>query len=395
MNTDPANSPVKSKMKGKDKIAECKDDSTNRDRERAPQKEIVQISKSTSSAKDQGLAAITISTSKNVDPPPETPAPPNDLFSPVSSEPSAARAESRDTPPPPDLGPDTGTGSFGRASRRSRGSINYAQPNLRDKMRRPTSEFVDAVGAEERLRQANLARTERENTASVAIRHEDTDALPVWNTMDAKDNQRKREEPTSPLSNRTSGSAMDLPGSVITERRRRSVAPPRGEGTNDTSKLSGAASAIAALTAGNHRSKRPGEEDLHVINGKDKSREPEERLSIFDFTGSSPADPGGHASDKDEQTTKTMRSASRRHSSVAASSDQGLGSLSISRRVERRRESAINTRREENAEKGIDSQPLRTKSVLELGAVDPNMAGEEASSGRGERAASRRRSMML
>ena len=382
-------------MNGKDRIAEIKDDSTNRNRERAPQKEKVQISKSTSFAQDQGPAAIATLKLKNVDPPPETPAPPNDLFSPVSSEASAARAESRDTPPPPDLGPDTGTGSFGRASRRSRGSINYAQPNLRDKMRRPTSELVDAVGAEERLRQANLAKIERENTASVAIRHEDADALPVWNTIDAKDNQRQRGEPTSPLSNKTSGSAMDLPGSVITERRRRSVAPPRGEDTSDSSKPSGAASAIAALTAGNHRSKRPGEENPHVIIAKDKSREPEERLSIFDFTGSSPADPGGHTSEKDEQTTKTMRSASRRHSSVAASSDQGPGSLSISRRMERRKEAVLNTRREETAEKGIDPQLSRTKSVLELGKVDPEMAGEEASSGRGERAASRRRSMIL
>ena len=392
---DPANSPVKLKMDGRDRRTETKDDSTNRDRERAPQKEKVQFSKSTSLAKNQGSIAIATSTSKNVEPPPETPAPPNDLFSPVSSEPSAARAEPRDTPPPPDIGPDTGTGSFGRASRRSRGSINYAQPNLRDKMRRPTSELVDAVGAEERLRQANLARAERENSASVAIKHEDTDPLPVWNTIDAKHNEGKREEPTSPLSNKTSGSAMDLPGSVITERRGRSIAPSRGEEASDQSKPSGAASAIAALTAGSHRSKRTGEVTFHVINGKDKSREPEERLSIFDFTGSSPADPGEHASDKDEQTTKAIRSASRRHSSVAASSDQGPGSLSISRRVERRRESVLNTRREENTEKGIDPQLSRTKSVLELGTVAPEMAGEEASLGRGERAASRRRSMML
>lgn len=261
-------------------------------------------------------------------------------------------------------------------------------------MRRPTSELVDAVGAEERLRQANLARTDRENMASVAIKQENTDALPMWKTNDYKDDQRTREEPTSPLSNKTSGSAMDLPGSVITERRRRSVAPSRGEDINELSMPSGAASAIAALTAGTHRSKRV-EKDSDVIDGKDRSREPEERLSIFDFTGSSPADPGGHTSDKDEKTTKPMRSGSRRHSSVAASSDQGPGSLSISRRVERRRESVLSTRREENSEKGIDSQLSRTRSVIELGAVDPEMAGEEASSGRGERAASRRRSMML
>lgn len=395
MNTDPANSPVKSQIDGKDRIAEVRVELIKINRERATQKEKAPTSKSTSFAKDQGPAAIATSTVKNVDPPPETPAPPNDLFSPLSSEPSANRAESRDTPPPPDLGPDTGTGSFGRASRRSRGSINYAQPNLRDKMRRPTSELVDAVGAEERLRQANLARTEREKTALVAMKQENTDALPIWKTNDFKDDQRKREEPTSPLSNKASGSAVDLPGSVITERRRRSVAPSRGEDISELSKPSGAASAIAALTAGSHRSKR-GEENLSDINGKDRSHEPEERLSIFDFTGSSPADPGEHTSDKDEKMTKPMRSASRRHSSVAATSDQGPGSLSISRRVERRRESVLSTRREEDAAKGIESQLSRTRSVLELGAADPEMVGEEAaSSGRGERAASRRRSMML
>ena len=394
MNTDPANSPVKTKISGKDRIAEVKDELTKINRERAPQKEKTQTNKSSSFAKDQGPPAIATSTVKNVDLPPETPASANNLFSPVSTEPSADRAESRDTPPPPDLGPDTGTGSFGRASRRSRGSINYAQPNLRDKMRRPTSELVDAVGAEERLRQANLARTERENMAQGAIKQENTDALPIWKTNDYKDEQRRRAEPTSPLSSKTSGSSMDLPGSVITERRRRSVAPSRGEDISELCRPSGAASAIAALTAGSHRSKK-GEDNSSAINGKDRSREPEERLSIFAFTGSSPADPGGHTSHKDEKT-KPMRSASRRHSSVAATSDQGPGSLSISRRVERRRESVLGTRRDEDAEKGIESQLSRTRSVLELGGADPEMAGEEAaSSGRGERAASRRRSMML
>ncbi|KAI1961010.1 hypothetical protein LOZ58_003496 [Ophidiomyces ophidiicola] len=35
-----------------------------------------------------------------------------------------------------------------RQSRRSRGPISYAEPNLRDKMRRPTEELIDAVGSE-------------------------------------------------------------------------------------------------------------------------------------------------------------------------------------------------------------------------------------------------------
>lgn len=35
-----------------------------------------------------------------------------------------------------------------RSSRRSRGSVSYAEPNLRDKMRRPTKQLVDAVAGE-------------------------------------------------------------------------------------------------------------------------------------------------------------------------------------------------------------------------------------------------------
>ena len=35
-----------------------------------------------------------------------------------------------------------------RPSRRSRGAVSYAEPNLRDKMRRPTKELVDAVAGE-------------------------------------------------------------------------------------------------------------------------------------------------------------------------------------------------------------------------------------------------------
>ena len=336
---------------------------------------------------------------KTVDPPPETPVPPNDLFSPITSEPSADRRESRDTPPPTDLGPDTGTESFGRASRRSRGSINYAQPNLRDKMRRPTSELVDAVGAEERMRQANLARTEREKSSSTMVKQEeDADALPKLKANDFTDNQRQREEATSPLSNRSTWSAADLPVSVITERRRRSAAPSRNVDASDLHKLSGAASAIAALTAGSHRpKKREGEKSEPTPTGEGRSREHGERNSIFDFGGSSPSGDGGNADDTDgvEEPTKPIRSSSRRHSSVPASSEQGHGSLSISRRVERQRENVIKMGLVESSERAIDSQLARTKSVLDLGTAELDMASEGPSSGRGERAASRRRSMML
>ena len=377
---------------GKDKAAEVKNDLANIVRERNRLKEKIQATKPTAKTKDQEPASTATVTARAAEPPPETPAPlPNDLFSPVSSEHSAARAESCDTPPPPDLGPDTGTGSFGRASRRPRGTVNYAQPNLRDKMRRPTKDLVDAVGAEERLLQANL-RTEGGESSSVVIKQEEiADALPVWKTNDPKESPRVREEPASPLSNKTGGSAMDLPGSVITERRRRSVLPARNGDTSDPGKPSGAASAIAALTAGSHRPKRrEGDKTSADTIGEDKTHEPTERPSIYDFTESSP-DPGGHSSDKDlmEKSSKSIRS-SRRHSNVLASSEQGPGSLSISRRGERRRENLLGGRREEGGGHGDEPQLSRTKSMLEIGA-----SSEDVALGRGERAASRRRSMML
>ncbi|GME65378.1 Shugoshin [Neofusicoccum parvum] len=62
--------------------------------------------------------------------PPKTPAG-LDLFSPASTEPSAARQESRDTPPPGDLGSSNSDATAGgRPSRRARSQVNYAEPSL-------------------------------------------------------------------------------------------------------------------------------------------------------------------------------------------------------------------------------------------------------------------------
>jgi hypothetical protein len=73
-------------------------------------------------------------------PEPETPLPELDLVTPNTPEPRSAPT-SRDTPPP-------GMGEAARPSRRARPAISYAEPNLRDKMRRPTKELFDAVAGE-------------------------------------------------------------------------------------------------------------------------------------------------------------------------------------------------------------------------------------------------------
>jgi hypothetical protein len=83
---------------------------------------------------------------------PQTPSHP-DFLSPLQSQPSTIRPVGKDTPPPADLTSDpngTGAGPGGRPSRRARSQVNYAEPNLVSKMRRPTKELFDAVGKDGR-----------------------------------------------------------------------------------------------------------------------------------------------------------------------------------------------------------------------------------------------------
>ena len=78
--------------------------------------------------------------------------------------------------PPPDL-------CAARTSRRQRGSVSYAEPNLRDKMRRPTKDLVDAVGGDDKNQFYRSASARAESEAP-----DDADALTVIN-------QRKIEKP--------------------------------------------------------------------------------------------------------------------------------------------------------------------------------------------------------
>ncbi|KAI6873080.1 hypothetical protein KC334_g18657 [Hortaea werneckii] len=91
------------------------------------------------------------------EPPPKTPAAPTDIFSPTPSEPSARQPSQPEpragTPPPSDLSTLSTTsaegagpaGGSGRPSRRARSAVNYAEPSLVAKMRRPGRGMVDAV----------------------------------------------------------------------------------------------------------------------------------------------------------------------------------------------------------------------------------------------------------
>ncbi|KAK4667321.1 hypothetical protein QC763_308200 [Podospora pseudopauciseta] len=77
---------------------------------------------------------------------PEAPLPMSILASPTTpGRPSSVEPLPHDTPPPAHISSE---GETSRPSRRARPAISYAEPNLRDKMRRPTKELFDAVSGE-------------------------------------------------------------------------------------------------------------------------------------------------------------------------------------------------------------------------------------------------------
>ncbi|KAK6006574.1 hypothetical protein QM012_006984 [Aureobasidium pullulans] len=106
---------------------------------------------------------------------PKTPLP--EFFSPTPSEPSTARDEGRDTPPPSGLksmssGPAALNGAS-RPSRRARAAVNYAEPNLVSKMRRPTAAKADAVDLNGRRISSNVTTSEKKTMRTVIIKGDD------------------------------------------------------------------------------------------------------------------------------------------------------------------------------------------------------------------------------
>lgn len=155
---------------------------------------------------------------------PETPsADPGPVF-PDTPETRSASVNPRDTPPPADI---SSYGETSRPSRRARASVSYAEPNLRDKMRRPTKELLDAVSGEGKYRRASLAHPGALTSASkVSVEGEHPSQSPRLQTAEAAiaDEAARRPIVTSPLLQREPSkeiSPADLPSSVVTERRRR------------------------------------------------------------------------------------------------------------------------------------------------------------------------------
>ena len=217
------------------------------------------------------------------------------LLSPHSPAPEPASSGPRgDTPPPLDI---SFKGETSRPSRRSRAAVSYAEPNLRDKMRRPTKELFDAVAGEgkyaRRSSQAGpLDRVKRESDASESWRTVPTPRAPAQ-----PGDPEPEATPASPLASKSS-SPQELPDSVATERRRR---PPSAAHK---------ASHDGGGGGGGGGSLDTGSLDAGADAGGNADTSASSSVDIYEFTSSSPQ------VDREEEAIETRRPSRRQTTST-------------------------------------------------------------------------------
>ena len=367
--------------------------------------------------------------------PPKTPAP-DDIFSPPSTEPSTARPESKDTPPPGDLALGSQSGIGGRPSRRVRAQVSYKEPSLNTKMRRPGKELVDAVFSEQGGRTSAEPQMAPLTAGGVSIKQEPDDS--AWKPLGAIGGRNVEEdgEVGSPLRQKldrreggqdargdaprlNSVAASHAISALIEETRRRSL------GTN------GLPSAKVTFEPPESVSNPTAGSDTKTPAVKlDKKND----LAIFDFNESSPpvtVEPStattantAASSRSRIELAKAARSA-RRHSALPAP----MASATEERRAEnsikqdggqsaahkRTASGSVRSASTLNLVPGKSAAPTREKERMKRGAgatvgTGASVAGLVASASklnlaskvegdgmgtRAERAATRRKSMML
>lgn len=239
---------------------------------------------------------------------PKTPLP--EFFSPTPSEPSTARDEGRDTPPPSGLksmssGPAALNGAS-RPSRRARAAVNYAEPNLVSKMRRPTAAKADAVDANGRRISSNITTSEKKTMRTVVIKGDD---------MNGSLTRDMGSEAPSPL-----GQKVDR----------------EHERTFETSKVPSASGrAISALMAGSKKQKESGE-DAGVYKLKDSSDV--------------------------EESAASRKQNSRRHSSMTDSSERSSNGAELEVEAEEKQEEAEVRKAPRSAR--VDRSGARRRSMM-------------------------------
>ncbi|KAI4950639.1 hypothetical protein J4E91_004524 [Alternaria rosae] len=338
VNTDPVLSPKKQRSSGQDKPDKPAPKGRSRPR--------LNITRNTTS--DLPLLSMPepVPTAEIVldSLPPKTPAV-EETFSPPSTEPSTQRPDNKDTPPPGDLNSVDQTGQAGRPGRRARPQVSYKEPSLNVKMRRPDAKLVDAVID-------RRASVDTQNVPSTLVKR-DADGEIAWKPVSTVTQPRAEEEPEagSPLRQKLDRNqdSKASPASVTEPEERSTTSKAISALITETST---AKRRVATSTAGPVSEPLSSKSSDLPVSSKDTiavKQAPQEKdtLAVFDFTDSSPADTGSNPRARVNELAKAARSA-RRHSAMPTSS---TSTVPDERRAER-----------ENAEGALPSLHKRTGS---------------------------------
>ncbi|KAJ4365155.1 hypothetical protein N0V83_008773 [Neocucurbitaria cava] len=366
--------------------------------------------------------------------PPKTPAV-EEIFSPPSTEPSTQRPESKDTPPPGDLSSSDQIGQAARPGRRSRPQVSYKEPSLHTKMRRPDAKLVDAVID-------RRTSAEPQTAPSTAIKRESTGDL-NWKPVSAVSGRGGEEEVEvgSPLrqklDRRDIGHDSKTTPLPVEQEERSTASKAISALINETSiaKRKAAAPTVSVVDTKSASETLPVNSQEHSAPKEEptiKQEAPEkDSLAVFDFTDSSPAEPSNNnPRTRINELAKAARNA-RRHSAMPAPTasvtfesrraDKAEGALpslhkrtgsgnvksnsttSLGKSTTMARSSSVKERKPTSSSGGAvaaraDTIDVKMKSDIPAAQEEGARVRErerETSSLRAERAASRRKSMML
>ncbi|KAG9869038.1 hypothetical protein KCU86_g24046, partial [Aureobasidium melanogenum] len=193
-----------------------------------------------------------------------------------------------------------------RPSRRARAAVNYAEPNLVSKMRRPTAAKADAVDVNGRRISSNITTSEKKTMRTVIIKGDD---------MNGSLTRDMGSEAPSPL-----GQKVDREH----ERTFESNKAPSASGR-----------AISALMAGSKKQKENGE-DVGVYELKDSSDV--------------------------EESAESKKRNSRRHSSMTDSSERSSNGAELQVEAEEKQEEAEVRKAPRSAR--VDRSGARRRSMM-------------------------------
>ncbi|GKT49408.1 siderophore iron transporter 1 [Colletotrichum spaethianum] len=225
------------------------------------------------------------------------------LLSPASPEPTSRMSlpSVRDTPPPTDI---SSHGETSRPSRRARASVSYAEPNLRDKMRRPTKELYDAVTGQTRyLQRSGSANAEQLLAEGIPVVKRESSDDGTWKQIASptRDALQREKSPGSPADKTKPLEPM------------LSVAKPLRK-KRSSSMMSGSISESEGQKP--FQQAPSGSTTAEKTVGSQPTPSPEREVDPYEFTTSTPGSDSSRVEPKENAAPARHSKSSRRLSSV-------------------------------------------------------------------------------